>query len=122
MTINDSHPGNGMLGVGWETRGTAVVLSVTGELDLATVPVLEQHVQAALEGLPGGRLVLDLREVGFLSSAGLALLAEHTARNDVWVVADQHAVIRPLTVTGLLATLRLAPTVDQALAPAGEPG
>ncbi|MBB4662282.1 STAS domain-containing protein [Conexibacter arvalis] len=52
--------------------GQAVV-RVTGELDLATVGILEQTVQDLLaSGCPG--VVLDLRELAFIDSTGLRML------------------------------------------------
>ncbi len=54
--------------------GDAIVVAPAGEIDLATVDVLEAGVEAALA--EAGHLVLDLREVTFIDSAGLRLVLE----------------------------------------------
>jgi anti-anti-sigma factor len=51
-----------------------LILSVHGELDLATAPVLEEAVTAALAGSPP-RLVLDLSPTTFLDSSGARQVA-----------------------------------------------
>jgi anti-sigma B factor antagonist len=64
-----------------ETRngGRDVLLSVQGEVDLATAPELEEALERALE-VEGRRLVVDLRGVAFLDSTGLALILRHDRR------------------------------------------
>jgi anti-anti-sigma factor len=51
-----------------------LVLSVHGELDLVTAPVLEEAVTTALAGSPP-RLVLDLSPTTFLDSSGARQVA-----------------------------------------------
>jgi anti-anti-sigma factor len=55
-----------------------VVLRVAGEIDLLTVPVLEQALDAAVDQRPGD-LVVDLAGVGFCCVQGFALLANAAA-------------------------------------------
>ncbi len=50
-------------------------LVVRGELDLATAPVLEREVMAAL-ARPLGSLVVDLAGVTFMDSSGVAALIQ----------------------------------------------
>lgn len=52
---------------------SGVVLTVTGELDIATVPQLRERLSAAIEA-GGGRMVVDLRPVSFLDSVALAAI------------------------------------------------
>lgn len=54
-------------------NGDEVTLAVTGELDLATGPSLEQAAMALLREQPH-RLALDLRQVTFCDSSGIASL------------------------------------------------
>jgi anti-sigma B factor antagonist len=54
--------------------GDAIVVAPAGEIDLATVDALQAGVDAALA--EAAHLVLDLREVTFIDSAGLRLVLE----------------------------------------------
>jgi anti-sigma B factor antagonist len=98
--------------------GTAVV-RVTGDLDLRTTPLLRERLQPLLE--QHGAVLVDLQNVGFLGSTGLA---ELTAAQDaatshgtqLRLVATGHAVLRPLQVTGLDALFQIFDSVDEALA------
>lgn len=59
-----------------ERRADALVLSLVGELDLATVPALSRELHAA-ESFPQ-RVVVDLSELEFMDSSGLhELLRAH---------------------------------------------
>jgi anti-anti-sigma factor len=49
-----------------------VTLCMTGELDLESVPALEQRIAA--HGRPGARLVIDLRPLNFMDHVGVDLL------------------------------------------------
>lgn len=55
------------------SSGACAVVTVRGEVDLATAPQLETALErAARDGLP--RVVVDLRGTGFIDSTGLATL------------------------------------------------
>jgi anti-anti-sigma factor len=56
-----------------------VTLAVAGDLDLATAPGLAGHLDVAGEG-EARRVVLDLREMTFMDSSGVALLLRATRR------------------------------------------
>jgi len=58
-----------------------LTLSITGELDLSTVPALEQRVNDRLDESVT-TLSLDLSEVTFMDSSGLRLLIELNQRAD----------------------------------------
>lgn len=119
------------LTVNLERSDSAIVVHVAGEADLLTAPRLEEAINTALAERPDA-LVVDLSEVGFLASAGLALLVaayrqagEHIR---VRLVADGQLVMRPLEVSGIAAELEIFSTVREALAasrdrhePSGEP-
>lgn len=64
--------------------GDAVVMRLRGELDIATVPRLEEAVNEALADAPA-ELTIDLRPLGFLDSSGLRqfiLLADRAEAED----------------------------------------
>ncbi|GAA4551968.1 SpoIIE family protein phosphatase [Pseudonocardia xishanensis] len=80
---------------GWE-------LALTGDLDLAA----RAEVAAALAEVRGAAVVVDLTGVGYLASAGIALLAEAAAQSRVsLVVAAGSAAARAVEVTGLTAAV-----------------
>jgi anti-sigma B factor antagonist len=59
--------------------GQAVVIALTGELDLAGAAALEQEL-ARLEAESPRAVVLDLRAVEFMDSSGLRLIAVASQR------------------------------------------
>ncbi|UOX92291.1 STAS domain-containing protein [Amycolatopsis sp. FBCC-B4732] len=79
----------------------AIVVEVTGDIDLCTVPRLEATLEEHLRACPGV-LRVDLGEVHFLGAAGLRALeraAEQAAEAGVHLVFDpgrSHAAIRAL--------------------------
>lgn len=104
-----------------EKRGNAVVVHVTGELDLASAPVLDELLVETEGGdalsVP---LVLDLTGVTFMASAGLSLLMKHEERcraagHALRVVANDRAVLRPIDLTGLTAVVTVVDTLTDAL-------
>lgn len=99
-----------------------VVATVSGEVDMLTAPALRAVVLAELDDC--AVLVIDLSGVGFLGSAGLAVLVEasHEAQRrqvELRLVAGGRAVRRPLEITGLAEVLTTFPSRDDAV---GAPG
>ncbi len=100
----------------------ASVLHVVGEIDTLTAPLLRAQLEGAIGGVP--LLVLDLTEVTFLGSAGLAVLvaAKDEAENRnhrLRIVPGSRIVVRALQATGLLGIFDIAEGVPQALEAAG---
>ena len=109
--------------------GSAVVLTVGGEVDLQSAPELVDTVVAALHlpggGTPDGDPVAaggaDLTGVVFLSSAGLGTLAALSTRLGEDGVAlrlvggDNRVVTRPWTAMHLADLLPLYPDLPTAL-------
>ncbi len=97
----------------------ATVLTVAGEVDLATAPALENAIDAILSGKPAA-LIIDLTAVSFLASAGMAtLVAAHQragATTAIAVVAEGPATSRQLKMTSLDQVFALHSTLDAALA------
>ncbi len=90
--------------------GPAMIVTAAGEVDSTSAPVLRQHLDAVLDS-EVGELTVDLRQVSFLDSAGLCVLAtahRRAVRQDVRmrVLASSRAVIRPMQITGLWELLR----------------
>lgn len=107
------------------SEGSTVVLAPAGRLDAVGAHVLEARVAAAAKTAPG-RLVLDCREVAYVSSAGLRALLLG-ARACIQIGCEfSVAGLRPecraiLDATGLLMVLDCPETVEDALiAPAAD--
>ena len=98
--------------------GRAVVVSVSGTVDMLTASRLEGAIAAALAENPVA-LVIDLTDVDFLASHGISVLvAAHervAPRAAFAVVADGPATSRPMRLIGVSDLLALYPTRDEAL-------
>jgi anti-sigma B factor antagonist len=108
----------------WMTHatGTAVVVTVAGEIDLLTIDRLRAALAAGFEDLDDGEiLVIDLTQVTFMDSRGLQALVDVTQatqqrREPLRIVVDHtRPVIRPIQVTGLDKVLALFDTIEEAL-------
>lgn len=77
--------------------GATVVVAPAGEIDLATVDAVKREIEAA-----GEHVVLDLREVTFIDSAGLRLVLECSrAVPEFAVVPGPREVRRVFDLVGL---------------------
>lgn len=91
-----------------ESDGTQVV-SLCGELDLANAPTAETALEKALQ--QGRRVVVDMRELEFIDSTGIALLVTalgHGGEAELgFVPSASQAVNRVFELTGLADRLPL---------------
>ena len=95
------------------------VVSVRGEIDLATGPALER----ALFGLPHdgeASVIVDLTNCSFMGSTGLNLLARTKRRFDrsggqLAVVSANRSVLRVFDITGLDRVFAIYPSRAAAL-------
>jgi anti-anti-sigma factor len=100
--------------VGAERIGTKALVTVEGELDIATLPEFEQAItRMRAQGLE--RLVIDLRELAFLDSMSIELLlrlhGELTATGaELVVVRGPRAVNR---IFDLMELERVLTLVDE---------
>lgn len=101
-------------------EGGAVVVVVSGEVDLLTANEL---LDALLDQVDRkhGRLIVDLDDVQFLSSSGLSALAltDRAAREnsvDLRVVATSRVTLRPLQITGMTEQLAVFASRADAMA------
>ena len=96
----------------------APVVRVSGALDLALAPKLQQLADRVLRTAPP-LLVVDLTGLTFLASTGMSTLLriqrEHPAGTEVRIVATGRVVLRPMQLTRLTDELDLYPTLDAAL-------
>ncbi len=98
-----------------ERRGPDVVLTVRGDLDIATVGELELAQARALADHPS-RLLIDLRGVAFVDSSGLKLLLQtHSiAERDGWSLELLGPAPTAQSVFAVTGADRLLPFVDRA--------
>lgn len=104
--------------VGKHQVDQAVVLTVSGEVDMLSSPMLAEAIQTALAAKPAA-LIVDLSKVGFLASAGMTVLvttqAELQPPTKFAVVADGSATSRPIKLMGIDSVLSLYPSLNDAL-------
>lgn len=95
------------------------MLTVAGEVDIYTSPVLKNALAAAAaEGC--SKVVVDLNGVGFIDSSGLGVLVgalrrAREAGGELRVVSAQEGIARILRITGLDRVFALHTTLDEAL-------
>lgn len=111
--------GAASLGVAEWTIGSSVVVSVTGEIDIATTHQLSEALSAALSRGPKG-LICDLSGVNFLGAAGLTVLAAAQRRaiaGHAWfdIVCPQPLPRKAIAVAALDAMFCLHDRVDEAI-------
>ena len=100
-----------------------LVVALYGELDLETSPAFAEYVDDSLRSRPmTTALILDLTELGFLSTHGLRVLAENRAHHErrgirVAVVADG-MLARVLDAEGSLSRYATRREAISALEPA----
>jgi anti-sigma B factor antagonist len=84
-----------------------VVITLSGELDLASADQLDAMVRDA-EETDTGWIVVDLTDVSFIDSTGLSVLLNAKKRSDgrfSCIRSNHHAVTRLLELTGTVQML-----------------
>jgi stage II sporulation protein AA (anti-sigma F factor antagonist) len=104
--------------VTWQGSEQAVV-SVGGELDIATATLLHYQLAAQL-GQGRRHLVIDLEGVPFMDSSGLNIVIRtmnetRAAGGSLSLAAPAPSVLRILELTGVTLTIPVHPTVGLAL-------
>jgi anti-sigma B factor antagonist len=89
------------------------VVVAAGEIDLASAP----RVGLALEPFAGQPVVLDLRRVEFMDSAGLKVLLRQRSRieesgGDLRLVVGNGAVGRLLELTGVSGAFSISDSIE----------
>ena len=104
--------------VGKHQVDQAVVLTVSGEVDMLSSPHLAEAIRTALAAKPPA-VIVDLSKVDFLASAGMTVLvsaqAEAVPPTRFAVVAHGAATSRPIKLMGIDNVLSLYSTLDGAL-------
>ena len=80
----------------------SLVISPVGRLDTSTAPELEKEIDTSLKGIK--KLVLDLKDVVYVSSAGLRVIlkAQKTMQSDgdMTVTGVNSSVMEVFDITG----------------------
>jgi anti-sigma B factor antagonist len=97
----------------------AHVVTIEGELDIATVPGLRDEL-SRIDHEGGREIVIDLLAVPFVESVALGLLVEtskrmHARGGVLTIVCDDRRIARILEITGLERVLRRQSTLREAL-------
>jgi anti-sigma B factor antagonist len=95
------------------SAGAWRVVRVTGEIDIQSSPILDEHLQKA-QGEGASSIVVDLSEVTFLDSTGLSVLVTALQRGQdagggVRLTSPRPNVRRVLEVTGLAEVFHVEP-------------
>jgi len=96
------------------------VMAVTGRVDSATAPELENSLKKLVEAAKT-QIVLDLKNVEYMSSAGLramvsTLKAVKRVNGDLRLASPSPRVEEVLRLAGLTSIFSIHPTRDEAVA------
>ena len=100
------------------------VLAVSGEIDMATAPMLRERIHALLADQKV-RVIVDLDEVGFLDSTALGVLVgglkrARTDGGEIRIACAQPRVRKVFEITRLDSAFDLYDTVGEAVRGARE--
>lgn len=102
-----------------EFSGRVHRLIPTGELDIATAPVLERAFNAVYHDDDATVIVVDLTQLSFMDSTGIALLLRMTAAcsdDRLRIVNGTPSVVRVLELAGVRDRLPIISSDDDPLA------
>jgi anti-sigma B factor antagonist len=98
-------------------NGNAVVVTVSGEVDIDTVGLLDKGLTAARKrAVPSRAMVIELRKVRFFGAAGITALVKadigcQEQGVGLQIVANHRAVLQPLEIVELIGTLPMTPSL-----------
>ena len=100
------------------TAGQVTVVEVIGEIEASAAAQIQEKVLALME--PGIKLLMNMTQVGFMSSAGLRLLLllhrQITSQGGkVVLVGLSDDIQDTMSATGFLSFFTVQPTVDAGL-------
>lgn len=107
-----------------ERRSGVPVVRLSGEVDLETIPRVEEafsEAAALRDGISG--LVLDLGDVTFMDSTGISALVGQRAglgEGDLWLVLGGGGAGRTLELAGISSAFRVSPDLETAVREARE--
>ena len=101
-----------------KSQPEATVVKLVGDIDGSTAPAAQQAIMPLIQ--PGCKIVLDMTEVPFMSSAGLRMLLvvyrQSAASGHVVLVGLSDEIKETMEMTGFLEFFQLADTIDEGIA------
>lgn len=95
--------------------GDATVVEASGDVDGSTAPELQEQVLAVAQ--PGCRLLLDLSQVSYMSSAGLRVMLllhrQVSGKGKVVLVGLNEEIKSTMSATGFLKFFTTADSLDE---------
>jgi anti-anti-sigma factor len=86
-------------------KDDAAEITLAGDLDASTAPLFQAELEKAA-ALKPKRLILQLRDLAFMASAGIRMLLfakqKMGPRVDVYVIAPQEPILETLRRTGFV--------------------
>jgi len=103
-----------------DDRSGTTVVTVSGEVDVATAPALRDRLDDIIGAGVGGAVVVDLGAVTFIDSTGLGVLIGARKRcadegRDLRVVVGEPRILKVFEITGLTELFSIHPSLDLAL-------
>jgi anti-sigma B factor antagonist len=97
------------------------VVSVVGELDVATAPEMRSRLEESIDASKLPAVVADLLGVTFIDSTALgvligALKRSQAAGGEFRIVAAEPRILKVFEITGLTELFSIYPTLDEATA------
>ena len=102
-----------------KTVGQVTVVEVIGDIDGKTAPEVQEQASAQVQ--PGVKMILDMTQVGYMSSAGLRMLLamyRQVKSSDAHVVLAglSEEIEDTMSMTGFLRFFTACETVEEGLA------
>lgn len=102
-----------------KTINDVKIATIKGDIDASTAPSVTQEVLPLIE--PGKRMILDMTEVPFMSSAGLRVLLSLYRQTSVkegklLLVGLNEELQDTMEVTGFLEHFQISNTLEEGLA------
>lgn len=109
-----------IFGVSEGPRHGVSVVTVSGEVDVATAPAVRDCLDVVIER-DDGMVVVDLLGVTFIDSTGLGVLIGARKRcadedRELRVVVSEPRILKVFEITGLTELFTIHPSLDLALA------
>ncbi len=103
-----------------ETDDRCSIVSVTGEVDVATAPDLRDRLQEVIADKPQ-MLVVDLLEVSFIDSTALGVLIDAWKQSEsigaaMRIVVSEPRILKVFTITGLTDIFTIRASRQEAIA------